>query len=664
MTDHSSIIKENERRRAVMNAPYDPIRGIGSPIERELFTYSCNGDIFEAYLPVEMLKHPFVIAIKEAKSIENLLLINGVANTPANCASFLQQITKVRFKYDFEYWCYICHPIQDAESGEIRQFKLRLAQRKVWKEVHDQILNDEPIRAIVGKSRQWGGSTFANALHRWIQTEIKKNWHSAICADVEDQAKNIRGMSDLMYQTYPFGAFTLRPYQGSSKNRYVDQMGCIVGVGSMEKPDNLRSYNFKMLHLTEVGLWKKTAGKSPQDLAQSLRSQVKKVPWSVIILESTAKGVGNFFHDEWTRAINGKSAYIPIFVPWLEIEMYQLDLKCSPQEFYDNLQHTENQYGLLLWQLGATLEGINWYFNFKESENYDDWRMKSEFPSTWQEMFQSTGNRVFNPLYVANARESCKEPEFKGELFSVSMSGPECLDNIEFKETPNGNLWIWSLPDKEEEVSDRYCMFADIGGTSKTADYSCIKVMDRYWIIEGGVPEVVAVWHGHLDQDLFAWKCAQLAKFYNNAHLAIESNSLSKEKSEGDHFLTVLDEIAPYYDNLYSRSTPEDIRLKLPTKWGFHTNSSTKTMIINYQKKVLRERGYIERDKRSCDEMDTYEVKPDGTFGAVDGNDTHDDHVIITAGVNWLSSKMEPPTIIDRTAIRVKPRRASSEASF
>ena len=49
---------------------------------------------------------------------------------------------------------------------------------------------------------------------------------------------------------------------------------------------------------------------------------VPREPFTVVVLESTAKGIGNFFHDTWCDAVDGKSAYTPLFVPWFEIDIY------------------------------------------------------------------------------------------------------------------------------------------------------------------------------------------------------------------------------------------------------------------------------------------------------------------------------------------------------
>ncbi len=69
-------------------------------------------------------------------------------------------------------------------------------------------------------------------------------------------------------------------------------------------------------------------------------------------------------------------------------------------------------------------------------------------------------------------------------------------------------------------------------------------------MMDGGIPEVVAEWHGHIDHDKGAWKAVQMATFYadeEDAMVVIESNTLETEGTEGNNFEYILDEIAGYY---------------------------------------------------------------------------------------------------------------------
>ncbi len=628
----NEIIAENKKRYAALFAEYDPLRGIGSPIERFSLTYFITeNEPLTVFLPLSMKKVPIVQALLKNPNVSEVSKIL-FPEDPHHVGAFIMVFTSIRFKHDFEFWAFLTCKIQDKKTKKPITFKQRLAQRILFKELEDMRLAGVPIRLILLKARQYGGSTLIQIYMLWIQNELMENWHSAVCAMDEGQSRNIRGMYNRAAKLYPkdIGTLTLIPYEGSSKNKIVKERGCIIGIGSMQMPDNLRSYDFSMLHLSEVGLWKETLGKKPEDLTQTLRSALPDEPLTLEILESTAKGVGNFFHREWLDAKNKVSGYKAVFVPWFMIDLY-----LRPITDYEAFIKTMSPYEWTMWEKGATLEGIHWYRKFKAAKRYSDWRMKSEFPSDDLEAFSSTGARVFAPEYVQQMRKYCMPPEWKGQLFAKGRKGKEAFIDLEFKQTEEGELWIWAMPDTSIKIQNRYIIAVDIGGRTELADYSTVRVMDRYWSMYGGPPEMVATWRGHLDQDLFAWVAVQIAYMYDKGLFVVETNSFRKETiaSEGDHYLTILDEIAEVYDNVFTRMSPEKVKGNPPLLYGLHMGHN-KVMIIDSQNAALRDIGYVERDARALDECDTYENKPDGSMGAVDG--CHDDLVIPSAICNWV----------------------------
>ena len=132
----------------------------------------------------------------------------------------------------------------------------------------------------------------------------------------------------------------------------------------------------------------------------------------------------------------------------------------------------------------------------------------------------------------------------------------------------------------------------DICGRSDASDFSVIAVIDRY--SDRGKPEVAAQWRGHTDHDLLAWKAAQIAAFYNRGLLVIESNTIETEQTEGDNSGFVLDEIADSYPNLYYRRSIDRATGTASLRIGFHTNRSTKPLIVNRHIATVRDGGYIE----------------------------------------------------------------------
>lgn len=661
---YKAVIEENDRRLAALNTPYEPITGLGSPIERVPVSYFVRQEQWSYAIPVKMYEDykELFDFLNEHGSVEKLLSDTDEQVNDDLIDAFVRGLTELRFKYDFEFWAFTTAKIQDKETKALIPFYLNQPQRKILKELEDMRIKGIPIRLILLKARQYGGSTLIEIYFAWMQNIVKMNWHAAVIAAVDDQARNIRGMYSRFAKEYPreVGTVTLKPYESSSKNKLIVERNCIIGVGSAETPDNFRSFDFAMLHLSEIGLYKSTPQKSAEDLVQSVKNTVPDVPDTIIVLESTAKGVGNYFHREWQNAINGNSYYRPVFVGWHEIERYQKTIK-NHANFYRFLM--SNDYAKFLWESGATMEGIKWYFDYKKGENYDDWRMKSEYPTTHTEAFQSTGRRVFHQSYVLKARRTCTPPSFIGEISGKGVKGKKAFEDIRFITGDKGLLSVWAFPDKSIKVSDRYAVIVDIGGRTENADWSTIKVLDRYWMMDSGKPEVVALWRGHIDQDLVAWKAAQIAKIYNDALLVVECNSLDSEESEGEHHLTVLDEIVEFYQNIYARTEPDKVRQGLPVKYGFHTNRSTKPMVIDELNGVLRDELYVERDLMTCDEMDTYEIKKNGSYGAVEG--CHDDLVIVTAIGCWVCFKYLPlPKLLDPSHGKKLSKKILSEASM
>ncbi len=645
------LLEENRRRLEQQSVPYNPLTGEGSPIER--FLLPVDG-VSALSLPSPMRHHPLVA--------ERL-------RTPQEPLSpeMLRRIRLLRVAYDFEYWCALCVKIQDKTTKRMVPFVLRPPQLKLLRVMWEDLWAERPVRIILLKARQWGGSTLVQLFMAWIQCFHRRGWHSVIVADVEDQARNIKAMYSRMAQHHPSEVLPISfsNFEGSSKNKVIEGRDCVIYLGSMQKPDSLRSADVMMAHLSEVGLWKETEGRKPEDLVQSIAGTVPLEPFSVIVMESTAKGVGNFFHREWVKARNGESGYRPVFVAWYEIPLYRLPFasEAACRTFAASLtEHERYCFGL-----GATLEAIHWYRTKKHTESYDDWRMGCEFPTTPEEAFQSTGRRAHPPRYVSQMRLYTRPPKYRGDLFADASSGRQAIDgSLRFVETTGGELWLWALPEEEFRMTNRYVVSMDIGGRSDQADWSVISVIDRYWLSEGGVEECIGTFRFHLDQDLAVWKAVQLARYFHNALLVVEANSLNAKGTEGDHTLTILDEIKDYYDNLYCRTDPQKIREGAPLRYGFFTSAASKTDLVNQMNKRFRETGYIERDARALDEADYYEVREDGSYGAVAGE--HDDIYMSRAiGLKASSQLPLPHLVVSRPAqpVRRSPdNRIRRESSF
>ena len=655
---------ENERRKKEIDRPYRPETGEGSITGKRFCFHLPDAPIPIQYIPEMMLEEvELVKLLRRHGSIEKFIL-NELKESPSPVIKeeVWRRWVKVRIKYDFEFWAVLFVRIKNKTGDSDIPFRLNRPQRRLLSELEDMRTKRLPIRLILLKARQWGGSTLVQMYMAWIQLVHRKNWNSVICAHLKDAAANIKGMYSKLLENYPAWLIDadkplkFQPYEKMWNTSVIAETGCKVTIGSAETPESVRGSDAVMAHLSEVAFWPHTRLKSPESLIRSVCGSVALLPDSVVVMESTANGTGNYFHQECERAKRGESDKRFLFIPWFEIEMYSV-----PVEDYDALITSLTDYEKDLWDKGATLEAIAWY-RMKRKEYRDHADMMAEYPSDDVEAFNHTGERVFDIRQVQRLRESCRPADKVGEVYGKAFSGKLALQDLHFKEEGGGRLQIWSSPDTDMSVKDRYLVVVDIGGRSSKADYSVIVVYDRYWMLFGGVPEIVAQWRGHIDHDLLAWKSVQIAAFYHHALLVIESNTLETEHTDGEHTEYILDTIADSYTHLYARVSAEMIRSQVPSKWGFHMNRSTKTMVVNHQIQMLRENGYIERDIQACYEHDVFERKPNGSFGAMDGH--HDDILITRCIGNYICYTEPLPCRFTKMQVKVSGSVPIGEATI
>lgn len=681
----AKLIALNHARNAEIKAKFNPITGEGSIGERKKIVIE-DFPFPVQYIPKTMMRVPLVRQLVEAGSIK--LFLEEYMNTEysdEDKEKVIEQFVRIRVKHDFAFWAAMYVFIKQKGGGEDVHFRLNRPQRKLIMRFERRRLQGKPIRLILLKARQWGGSTATQIYMAWLQLVHKVGLNSLIVGHVKDASTEVKDMFDKLIKEYPIKmlyemgeAYNETEPKivgvGQSGNIHrIPQRNCKIKVGTAEKPNSARGGDYNLVHCTEVGLWVTTDGKTPEQIVRSACSGILLKPYTMIVYESTANGTGNFFQREYDAAKAGKSQFESLFIAWFEIEQYALALDDEVKfatwlwenrnnENANSDREESGRYLWWLWEQGATLEAINWYI-LERSKYTDHGDMASEYPSDDVEAFVHSGARVFDKYHVEKFKKACKAPKWIGDVYAAGDEGEEALVNLRFSEDKQGLLWVWAKPDVDgdEEVTDRYLVVVDIGGRGKKADWSVIVVFDRLNQMEGGKPVVVAQWYGHIDMDRLAWKAAQIAAYYDNAYLVIESNTLETHDKErqvdGDMSGYILNQIKDVYTNLYARKqSDEEIKEQAPKKYGFHTNVATKPKIISTLVKVIRDHLYVERDARCLDEYLCYEKKKNGAFGAITGK--HDDLLMTRAiGLQIAFYEMDLPTIVVKTKKRMVPRK-------
>lgn len=597
------IAAENIRRCADAIDDYDPITGRGA-----------TGDRIEVSTPVDELPHALVPRTM-------------VDDPQYAVATDSLSWRRLRCRHDFEYWCVTCVLIKPKTGYTNIPLRLNRAQRKVLAVLEADRLAGRPMRIIVLKARQWGCSTLIQNYMAWIQICHRTGWNSLICCHKKDCAVNIRRLYSDLISRYPIDMadndlpMKFKPFEGSANVREITGRDCRIAVASSDNQDAIRGYDIAMAHLSETAFWRRTPQHDPDDIIRSVCGSIDIQPYTLVAMESTANGVGNFFHKEWQRAVSGDSDKRPVFVAWFEIDFYATPLDTSAEAFAETL----NDYEIKLWRAGCTLEQINWY-RLKARSYADISKMQAEYPSTDTEAFAATDTGVFDRRDIARLQAGCCKPQRLCRVVG---------DNI--IDYPDGELQIWSDPQSDME----YVVAVDIGGRTATSDWSVIAVLR---VCHDNSPhEIVAQWRGHVDHDILVDIACVIAGRYNEALLIIESNSLESEANAGAGANAyVLDRLESRYSNLYYRRP--DAGSGRRWRIGFHTNRATKVAVIDGLIRALRENEYIERSDEACYEFAVYRQQENGSYAAEDGY--HDDILMTRALALHAAATVSPPVSV------------------
>ncbi len=567
------FMMRNELRTKILFEPYDPILGIGSCGDRVAVNY--QGKLYR--LPKAMLDDSDYKPRMKADGWKRL-----------------------RCRHDFEYWSATCAFIKSKRSNRCIPAVLNEGQRSVVEALEADRTTGKPIRAIVLKARQWGCSTLVQLYIAWIQTCVRAGANAMICAHLKNTAATIRGMYTRLLANYPQEAWqgttppALKNYEGSSDIKSIAGRDCTVMIGSCINPDAIRGSDISLAHLTEVAYWRNTPGVAPEDVAQAVFGTVNYDRGTMVVLESTANGIGNFFHREWLKTKSSGHGHA-IFVPWCELSSNFKDCEEDRDIVFKTFDETERS----LFDAGLCFQQIYWR-RCKRLEMDSEERFNAEFPLHDTDAFASNELNVFDSVQVEELRLGCDTPAERGGLAGTPLR---------FISEAKGRLSVWQHP----AIGATYIVTVDVGGRSAASDWSVVAVM-RAPRNTDELPEVVAQWRGHIDHDILAQKAIDIARYYNRALLVIESNTLETENYGSNAF--VLEEMARRYSNMYVRRSFDSTTGGSSKKLGFHTNRSTKPMLIGNLIAAVRCRSYIEHDSEACNELLTYRRFPNGSYGA------------------------------------------------
>src|SRR5262252_540752 len=494
----------------------------------------------------------------------------------------------------------------------------RLVFNTAQRRLHDALLTMRgvglPPRLCCLKARQPGIPTlacgyaaayatlvpYANTLIISHRDDLSQKLHRKVRAIIDGMAPTIH----VRYGTERRGevALDVARCQDGDVPLQTTVTCATAGVGSA---DPGRGATHQFVHLSEFAQF--------PDATATLLGALQAVPLtprSLVVIESTARGMANPFHTEWLRAESGESGFRPVFIGWPLIDEYRLplphdgDRELTPEELDVATRWSVAYPG----ERPITPEQLWWrrYVIATQCAGMID-LFDQEYPLTAAEAFIVSGLPAFPRDVLTAQYDAMREPAtraFVGEM----ATGADPPKPVPFR---NGCLRRYVEP----VASHEYTLGADPSSGIMGGDPAAAVVFDRT------VGELVCVWQGHLAPVAFAVVLDALGRYYNEAILAPELNA--------GHGFSVIEELKMHrYPKLYVWQRVDKVTHSVTNFYGWSTSYRTRPLLIDALRHALAEQTILIRDPATLLELLNFQYLEVG--GRAEGQGSHDDLAMAT----------------------------------
>lgn len=364
------------------------------------------------------------------------------------------------------------------------------AQKQFIAKIQEEYNAGRPVRIIVLKGRQLGISTATEAvLFNWCFMHPGAN--ALVLSKSTADAEYLFEMTKLMWDNWPFREMFTETHK-SVRRLSWKETGSSMKIATAKGKEVGRGQTIHAVHLSEAAFYP-----DPEGLMTSLKQAVPDTAGTIMVVESTANGAGNWFHQEWFAAKAGDSDFIPLFFPWFLHDEYSIK---ETTLTYDQLNKDERE--MMAAHAGIGLPQLAWRrWCIRNKCNNDVSTFNQEYPNDDHEAFLTTGRNIF-PL---DKLDECYD-HMNGAQGYINPIRDPTVPQGKFTKSVDGNLTIFKYP----APGQKYIVAGDPTRTT-WGDPACIQVLNFYTF------EQVAVWHGHSEPVAFADRLAELGYYYNTA---------------------------------------------------------------------------------------------------------------------------------------------------
>lgn len=467
------------------------------------------------------------------------------------------------------------------------------SQRRIQAAIAEQEDAGQPIRLRVLKYRQAGVSLWSTL---WCLTRTIGNTGHGCISVADKQSLVEKWVERCRWWLKSFRQLPIRLDVGAENANeiFCRNLQSRYYIGSAEGKTPGMGDTLATIHCSELAFWN-----DPEKIWRQISPGLPPGPHTAVIQESVGLCAGDWWFERYHEAKAGDSGYKALFLPWYIQPEYQLDAD-------DILAYTPKERGLLA--LGLTDRQLAWRrWQIATEFHHDEVAFANAYPANEDEAFLAAGRNVFTPDEVAKAKETVREPIWRGEI--IPKRNPA---EFELIGSDGGRLLIWEHP----QAGKHYAIGADCQwGPRSESDF------DAFFVecIETG--KVVARFHGKAEMGEYAKTLAACGHYYNQAVLAPERNSAAARGV----ILPLLGLAGNdwSYPALYVRERHGRFGTPTPEDYGWLTDEHTKPEMVMYCHQMLGDGRMDWADSGAVSEMSAYIVDAKSKMTAPPG--LHDD---------------------------------------
>lgn len=535
-------------------------------------------------------------------------------------------------RWDFRYWLSRYHHVLSWKDNTLVRMEPNIAQNIFLEVIAESERKKWAIMMIILKARQLGMSTVCEAIiaHR---VQFHPNVIAVVASARPDKSEKMVMMCERSWLEQPWFLLPKMDVYRSGDFIGFTAMGSSVSIqhGAKIRSGIARGDTPSAVHLSEVSEFLNPK----DDIDAALLNALHENPKLFLALESTAKGMANWWHNKWEYAKEHydnpyqPSRLRPVFLPWyVGRDLYPTETwlrrnRVPPDWVPSELtrRHAERAQtyarGKLRTYLGGDWEMPReqmwfWEVNYLEHKRTKELnKFFQEMPADDIEAFQQEQQSVFDVELITEYRNACPCPkgiyaleapldevraELRPDRRNVDVNTPPIVIDhryslIPLKKDewpnmdPNGKILIWHYPEEGHDYGAGVDTSDGIG-----LDRSVIEIVRKATLFECAVQvaEFASPYIGAADLTPF---CFALGKYYGRPSGGVERQPLFVIEVNGGGDACQLGMRKQGWSNFYQwvRYDRKRIEPSRAVALGAVTNVWSRKLVLEYLIKALKD---------------------------------------------------------------------------